>query len=108
MVMMNYLYLIFWNVTDGSMAPEDTVFIITTNHPEVLDKALIRPGRMDIHINTGKCDKDQLCRIYRDLCGEYLDKDIIDRFIENKFIIAEIIMHIFHSKYKKNMILKIF
>ena len=32
----------------------------TTNHPEKLDKALIRPGRLDYHIVFGKMRKNVL------------------------------------------------
>ena len=36
------------NSLDGLLTPEGLVFFITTNHPEKLDKALIRPGRIDL------------------------------------------------------------
>ena len=29
--------------------------VITTNHPEKLDPALIRPGRIDVSMKFGKC-----------------------------------------------------
>lgn len=34
------------NVIDGLASPEGRVLIMTTNHPEKLDHALIRPGLM--------------------------------------------------------------
>lgn len=38
------------NVLDGINTPEGRIFIMTTNYPERLDAALIRPGRADVHI----------------------------------------------------------
>lgn len=35
------------NVLDGQMAQEGNVLVMTSNHPEKLDPALIRPGRID-------------------------------------------------------------
>jgi chaperone BCS1 len=38
------------NILDGVAAQESRVVIMTTNHPEKLDEALIRPGRADVHM----------------------------------------------------------
>lgn len=45
------------NCLDGILTPEGVVFILTTNFPERLDKALLRPGRIDIHETLGFLDK---------------------------------------------------
>ena len=37
----------FLNFIDGVNSPEDTIFVITTNHIDQLDKALMRTGRVD-------------------------------------------------------------
>ncbi len=37
------------NAIDGVAAPEGRLLVMTTNHPEHLDPALIRPGRIDVH-----------------------------------------------------------
>lgn len=39
------------NAIDGVSSPEGRILIMTTNNPEVLDSALIRPGRVDMRIN---------------------------------------------------------
>jgi chaperone BCS1 len=36
------------NALDGIATPDGRIFIMTTNHPEKLDPALIRPGRADV------------------------------------------------------------
>lgn len=38
------------NVLDGMMAPTNMIWIFTTNHIEMLDPALIRPGRVDLKL----------------------------------------------------------
>jgi hypothetical protein len=43
----------FLNCIDGVMAPQNgRILIMTTNHPERLDPALIRPGRVDLHLEV--------------------------------------------------------
>merc|ERR1719277_2048938 len=41
------------NVLDGVVDTPERILIMTTNHPEFLDPALIRPGRMDKKILLG-------------------------------------------------------
>ena len=36
------------NALDGITTPDGRIFVMTTNHPELLDAALIRPGRADV------------------------------------------------------------
>ncbi|KAK1588587.1 hypothetical protein Q3G72_024782 [Acer saccharum] len=46
------------NFIDGlwSSCGEERIIIFTTNHKERLDPALLRPGRMDVHIEMGYCN----------------------------------------------------
>ncbi|CAN6225715.1 unnamed protein product [Urochloa humidicola] len=45
------------NFIDGlwSTSGEERIIVFTTNYKERLDPALLRPGRMDMHIYTGYC-----------------------------------------------------
>ncbi|KAL0349539.1 UNVERIFIED_CONTAM: AAA-ATPase [Sesamum radiatum] len=45
------------NFIDGlwSTCGDERIIIFTTNHKEKLDPALLRPGRMDMHIHMGHC-----------------------------------------------------
>ncbi|MED6148683.1 hypothetical protein PIB30_055217 [Stylosanthes scabra] len=45
------------NAIDGlwSCCGEERIMLFTTNHKEKLDPALLRPGRMDMHINLSYC-----------------------------------------------------
>lgn len=41
------------NAIDGVAAQEGRVLVMTTNHPERLDPALVRPGRADLRVELG-------------------------------------------------------
>ncbi|CAM0881864.1 unnamed protein product [Alopecurus aequalis] len=45
------------NMVDGlwSSSGQERILIFTTNHKDRLDPALLRPGRMDMHIHMGYC-----------------------------------------------------
>jgi hypothetical protein len=45
------------NILDGILETPGRILIITSNYPDKLDKALIRPGRIDINIKVGYCNK---------------------------------------------------
>lgn len=38
-----------------SSCGDERIIVLTTNHKERLDPALLRPGRMDVHINLTYC-----------------------------------------------------
>lgn len=47
------------NILDGIMSPDGLIALATTNHPEALDPALIRPGRFDLHLSLGPLEWEQ-------------------------------------------------
>jgi len=49
---------------DGLEELEDVVVIATTNRPDLIDPALLRPGRLDRHINVPVPDRDARQRIF--------------------------------------------
>jgi len=53
------------NVLDGFYAPANVLFVMTTNHIEVLDEALLRPGRIDYKLYLGKASNRQKMELYR-------------------------------------------
>jgi chaperone BCS1 len=53
------------NVLDGFSAPENVLFVMTTNRFEVLDRALLRPGRIDYRLYMGEASDQQKIELYR-------------------------------------------
>ncbi len=53
------------SVLDGFHAPENVLFMMTTNHVESLDPALLRPGRIDYKLYLGKAADEQKIELYR-------------------------------------------
>jgi mitochondrial chaperone BCS1 len=52
------------NVLDGFYAPTGVLFVMTTNHIEKLDSALLRPGRIDYKLYLGKASDHQKMELY--------------------------------------------
>ena len=48
------------NVLDGVVDTPNRILVMTTNHPEKLDPALIRPGRIDKKLLLG-CESALVC-----------------------------------------------
>ncbi|XP_021892174.1 AAA-ATPase At4g25835-like [Carica papaya] len=58
------------NFTDGlwSCCGEERIIVFTTNHRDNVDPALVRCGRMDVHVNLGTCG----AHAFRVLARNYL------------------------------------
>jgi chaperone BCS1 len=54
----------FINAIDGATAPTGRILFITTNHPEKLDDALMRPGRCDKKIGFSNADPDMAQQLF--------------------------------------------
>ncbi|KAH4043651.1 hypothetical protein HBH49_229430 [Parastagonospora nodorum] len=52
------------NVIDGAASAEGRVLIMTTNYPEKLDSALIRPGRVDLQTKFTLATHEQIRAIF--------------------------------------------
>lgn len=53
------------NVIDGVASQEGRILIMTTNHIEKLDEALIRPGRVDMTVHFDLASKENMEQIFR-------------------------------------------
>lgn len=51
------------NVIDGVVDAPGRILVMTTNHPEKLDAALIRPGRINRKMHLGYMDGESLCQM---------------------------------------------
>ncbi len=68
------------NALDGVASPEGTAVIMTTNHPEKLDHALIRPGRIDQVMDFGAATDDQLERLYKRFTNDQNPEEFVRLF----------------------------
>jgi chaperone BCS1 len=63
------------NVLDGFHAPENVVFVMTTNRVDMLDPALLRPGRIDYRLFMGEAADSQRIELYRRFFPEATDEE---------------------------------
>lgn len=52
------------NIIDGVLETPGRILILTSNYPDKLDKALLRPGRIDLIIEFKECDSEQLKQMF--------------------------------------------
>lgn len=72
------------NVLDGVLYRHATIIFLTTNHPEKLDHALLRIGRIDMILEFDYPTKNILEKLFNDIFNNIIDKNNIS--IEfNKF-----------------------
>lgn len=71
------------NFTDGlwSCCGSERIFVFTTNHVDKLDPALLRSGRMDMHIHMSYCSYPALKILLKNYLG-IEDGDLSDRIME--------------------------
>jgi DNA polymerase III delta prime subunit len=60
----------FLNLLDGILETPGRIVILTSNHPEKLDEALVRPGRIDINIHFDRCSRETVV-------------ELVEKFYEN-------------------------
>ncbi|KAK9101697.1 LOW QUALITY PROTEIN: hypothetical protein Sjap_018951 [Stephania japonica] len=75
------------NFTDGlwSCCGSERIFVFTTNHIDKLDPALLRSGRMDMHIFMTHCSFQALKILLRNYLGleaEDVDKEVLQELEE--------------------------
>lgn len=58
------------NVLDGVLECPGRIMVMTSNHPELLDPALLRPGRIDCIVNFGFCDVEDILEMVNAICDE--------------------------------------
>ena len=78
-------------VLDGVMEMDGRMLIITTNYPEKLDKALIRPGRVDMKVKFGPCTRENIIEMYQHYFEEEISTNFdISQLPDRKWTPAEI------------------
>ena len=57
------------NILDGVLFKHGLIVFITTNHPELLDPALLRQGRTDMIVELNYPSKTEIEKLFRDMLG---------------------------------------
>lgn len=78
------------NLMDGILETPGRVLIVTSNHPDKLDKAFIRPGRIDINLEVGYCTKEMIQEMFEFFYEEKCDDLFINFEYKNKLTPAEV------------------
>ena len=81
------------NLMDGVQGGNGQIIITTANHPERLDKAFLRPGRIDRQVELANASKEQAHAIFIRFFGEGcqdLAKAFADNFEPGKLSMAQL------------------
>ena len=84
------------NALDGVAASEHRLVFMTTNHIELLDPALIRPGRVDVRQFVGLASAHQIGRlfsIFYPLEPEHVVRTFVSALKPNHYSMAQIQAH---------------
>ena len=73
------------NAIDGIFNNDGRILIMTTNHPEILDDALIRPGRIDRKFCFENCDKHQIMELYEMFFNQKCDARLLENLGEEEY-----------------------
>lgn len=64
------------NLWDGIRETPGRILVLTSNHYEKLDAALVRPGRIDITHKMTKASTEVAAEIYKHITGKNFDPDV--------------------------------
>lgn len=79
------------NLWDGIRENTGRIMIITTNHYDKLDPALIRPGRIDIGLNLDNASRNTISEMYLHYYGIEIDPNDLALIPDKYYSPAEII-----------------
>lgn len=85
------------NILDGTLELPGRVLIISSNYPERLDHALIRPGRIDMCVKFTKVTSSMMCDIFQNFYGASQCQDLAldNPALDMKWTPAETIQQLF-------------
>ena len=84
------------NLLDGTLEASGRILCISSNFPERIDKALIRPGRIDMIVHFKKCNRD----IIRQMVDSFYDQafeEWTDEAMDYKWTPAEVNQILFRN-----------
>lgn len=92
------------NILDGTLEIPGRIICISSNYPERLDEALIRPGRIDMVIQFKKCNKTIMAEMfnsfYSELGEEFSEEDFNADYKFSPAEVNQILFQNFHNSAK--------
>jgi len=85
------------NIIDGTLETPGRILIISSNFPEKLDDALIRPGRIDMIINFKKANRQIVKEMFHSFYGIDPQQSKIDKIQDYKWSPAEVSQILFKN-----------
>ena len=79
------------NLWDGIRETPGRIIVISSNHYDKLDDALIRPGRIDISHELSNCSHDTISKLYSHLYGSEINKTMLKKTKPYFYSPAEIV-----------------
>lgn len=77
-------------IMDGIVESPGRIIVMTTNHRNVLDKALTRPGRIDIEIEMKRLRRQHVARIYENWFNVVISAEELQHIANERFTQAEV------------------
>lgn len=85
------------NVIDGIIETPGRLLIMTSNHYDKLDPALVRPGRIDEHINLTNATKSTINDIYNYYYNKSIPNEMLTKLEDYKYSPAYLINLIYSA-----------
>jgi len=95
------------NVIDGIIETPGRILIITSNFYDKLDPALVRPGRIDEHINLTNATIDTINHIYNYYYNKDIPTEIITKLEDYKYSPAYLINLIYSVNSERDFLHKL-
>jgi SpoVK/Ycf46/Vps4 family AAA+-type ATPase len=84
------------NLLDGTLEANGRILVITTNFPERIDRALIRPGRIDMIVHFKRCNR----AVMQEMLDAFYDRRVElpdDATLDDKWSPAEVNQILFRN-----------
>lgn len=79
------------NLLDGIRETPGRIIVMSSNHYDKLDPALVRPGRIDITMEMKKANHKVISDIYYNLCNKTIDNKQLQKLKPYRYSPAEIV-----------------
>lgn len=85
------------NILDGTYEIPGRMLSITTNDPNVIDPALIRPGRIDMIIHCGDSTKVHIKEMFENFYEQEFNPSLFEKILDSKISPAKVIQTMFNN-----------